>query len=122
MGLVGFFGVGEAPVLATLPKQVFSSGLMLLVWGVRNALASSHRFLPEPPRAANPPGSLAKPARRHSTQALPELTNAVSVAVACTVAGALRLQCPRSADQENLPLVLNSPSVRQGRKRSPPAV
>jgi len=45
-----------------------------------------------------------------------------AIAYAGAGASALRLQYPRSADQENLPLVLNSPSVRQGRKRSPPAV
>jgi len=38
--------------------------------------------------------------------------NAVAVAAACIDASALRSQYPRGADQENLPLVLNSSPVR----------
>ncbi|WP_341709724.1 hypothetical protein [Limnobacter sp.] len=69
-----------------------------------------------------PPGSLAKPASRYRTQASPDHIAHRAPLVSGAVASALRWQYPRSADQENLPLVFNSPSVRQGRKRSPPAV
>jgi len=56
------------------------------------------------------------------TRANANAVAAVTVAAACIDASALRSQYPRGADQENLPLMLSSPSVRQGRKRSPPAV
>ncbi|WP_156799669.1 hypothetical protein [Limnobacter sp. MED105] len=52
-------------------SKASDSGLMLLAWGMRNAKASSHRLLSESPRAAKPPGSLAKPASRFCTQASP---------------------------------------------------
>jgi hypothetical protein len=64
-------GLGAVPIGLS---NASDSGLMLLAWGMRNANASSHRFLSEPPRAAKPPGSLAKPASRYRTQASPART------------------------------------------------
>ncbi|MGV3470168.1 hypothetical protein, partial [Limnobacter sp.] len=63
-----------------------------------------------------------RPARAAPKPHFAHTTGMCRKCVTSLFASALRLQCPRSADQENLPLVLNSPSVRQGRKRSPPAV
>ena len=58
-------GLGAVPIGLS---NASDSGLMLLAWGMRNANASSHRFLSEPPRAAK------QPASRYRTQASPART------------------------------------------------
>jgi len=65
---------------------------------MRNAIASSHRFLTEPPRAAHQAGRL-------DLKRLNDVTLLQIRQVASGLLRWLRQQCPRSAIQESLPLL-----------------